>query len=52
AKAMPTDMMFIENYDTSRLSQCLYCIIYLYVSHNRRSVYQEESVQQKRITSI
>ncbi|RZC47395.1 hypothetical protein C5167_040349 [Papaver somniferum] len=52
AKARPTDMKFIENYDTSRLSQCLYGIIYRYVSHNRRLVYQEESVQQKRITSI
>ncbi|RZC81555.1 hypothetical protein C5167_044125 [Papaver somniferum] len=26
---------FVENYDTSCLSQCLYGIIYHYVSHNR-----------------
>ncbi|KAI3843284.1 hypothetical protein MKX03_013465 [Papaver bracteatum] len=43
-KAMPTDMIFIENYGTSRLSQCLYRIIYLYVSNSCHSVYQEESV--------
>ncbi|KAF6175547.1 hypothetical protein GIB67_023067 [Kingdonia uniflora] len=52
SKARVTDMHFLERFDVSCLRQCLYGIIYRYhASQNRRLVYKEDSLHQKRITS-
>ncbi|KAK9159427.1 hypothetical protein Syun_005768 [Stephania yunnanensis] len=54
AKARDTDMKFLEMFDASSLRQCLYSIIYRYQGsaiHNRRLIYTEENLHQKRITS-